>query len=121
MATPSGAPLRPDALHISAAARAIRFVSSVGHAGSSQVSSNGPRTWRSVSVSCSAIDWKIVRSSWYPSARVATTRSERLIFANARTRMAELIKRDRFGGPWNVDLEYLVSERHVRLDLRQGE
>jgi len=35
--------------------------------------------------------------------------------------MAELIKRDRFGGPWNLDLEYLVSERHVRLDLRQGE
>src|SRR6476646_8999299 len=74
-----------------------------------------------VSVSCSAIDWKIVRSSWYPSLRVPRTRSERLIFAKARTRIAEFIEGDGLCRLWHVDAKYFGPERLVQRHLRQCE
>src|SRR5436309_15502690 len=48
-----------------------------------------------------------------------STRSDRLIFANARTRTSQLFERNRVGIRWNLDAEDLRSERDIRLHLRQ--
>src|SRR4029077_2830189 len=48
-----------------------------------------------------------------------STRSDRLIFANARTRMAELVDGDALGRSRHVDPEHVGAERFVERDLRE--
>src|SRR4051812_48786723 len=47
--------------------------------------------------------------------------SERLIFANARTRILQLAERDWCGALWNLDTEHVGAERRIDVDLRQRE
>src|SRR4051812_17760568 len=108
----------PAALQSASAARHTMFEESAGQRGSSQPIENAARLLTNSSVSCSVIDWNVVRSSWYPSDRRPSTRSVRLIFANARTRTGRLAAiwcRSRIG-QWSAAPE--LVERNRRGSLR---
>ena len=63
-ATPDGSPLRPSALHSAAAARHTRLSRSRGMDAARLRTVNGPGRAATVSVSASATDCRIVRTSW---------------------------------------------------------